>query len=417
MNGIIIISSKIGTPIWSREYFPSFGLGKSSSSGGLQQLVESEMNHHGIRDGAQGVVGDASSLVGKTQHISEMSVSGLLYALKLNSEMCFKETDHGNEEEAIQVDRQDSLVSKEPIHSNGNELLLKSFTFDNCILCFHEEFSSDLFCVGFFRKSFLMTSVVESLECEDQEVEFGHKITKAICDKFCILYGKKLTGSVRKSYKGFIPHLCAIYRHVVTDILEQTISDCMSYELQIEWIYACYDSTSKLIMPNETLMPPHNVNTSEKTQKSKKKKSVAINPQNLSDPSYMSRIGPMQWIVSNNAISKNLNHSQIYPLINQALTSYSNSLKILGQVEPCSESQMIKVRLTKSDISMSHSNTEYYVFRKSSTFLCFSLHSNMLDSNMQYIIQAHLDRLDSFLQSVQPDLVLSNSQSISNILN
>ena len=225
MNGILIISSKIGTPIWSREYVHSFGLRNEET----HQIKAKDVPLM-IKDGGEGVVGDITSLVAtKTHHISDMSLSGLLYALKLNGEMCFI---------------QDALNSSNIENELINFEILKSFEFGNCLLSFYESFDDNVYCVAIFDTIMLETSNFApdylNIGSEDQlnGTQFCNSITKNICDKFCDLFRKDIQNtSVRKAFKAFKPHLNVIYRDVILSIGKQLIYDCTCCDAKVGWLH------------------------------------------------------------------------------------------------------------------------------------------------------------------------------------
>jgi len=185
MNGLLIISSRIGTPIFSREYVPSFGL-LSSESIFMKMPATNESAE--VRDGAEGVIGESSSLVGKTQHISDISLSGLLYALKLNAEMCFKPLDVMLK--SVRDDTSSVIESVNDIdlmtyygrdESTPMEECLKSFSIGKSSLYFCEDLDTELFCVVFLDNFLLCETALG--DGRNKSEGMGRKIARSICHK------------------------------------------------------------------------------------------------------------------------------------------------------------------------------------------------------------------------------------------
>ncbi|KAL9653440.1 hypothetical protein ABK040_002075 [Willaertia magna] len=424
MNGFIILSSKIGTPIYSKELKESFGL-KEEDENNIERFEEKE-EHHLISSNDNVVIGEniIQAQEKETNKISDMGLSGLIFALKLNAEMCLKEQEEGN-----------------------NQMLLSYFSYNNTSIYFYENTVAQILCAVFLKKQILKE------EDEYNKEGIGYLITKELCDRFANKYKNILleqVGGIKRKFNNFQVEINSIYKLVLNQLLKSLTEEIYlqtNDNIICDWIYLCYSNELANYCDANLMTSFNNINNKNindyklKPTFSYRENQIPSSPSSQesltnsdfneyrtsftqkitklfqkkkvksSSIDFISEIiGPLQMIYSkekpkNNNLNNNLNSIfSTFCLLNQFLGMKGEKGKIM------------KLK----DIVNNNPNVNIHIFRKGILFLCFSMRINLKDvnsnNNNQYetifssIIKSYSNRIELFLQSIRDEkgLALNN---------
>jgi hypothetical protein len=166
MDGVILISSKVGVSIFTREFSPNYGL-----------PIE--------------------------QQQSDISLSGLIFALKLNA---------------------DFAVS----HSDSSKPSLTYFSFNGSSIHFYQHPTMDALCAVFTRYN------------DVPEFSIGEYFAKEICTRFCEKYPKVIASSkyTRRKFNSFNDDITAIWKEATVKLLS-CIQSKLLHLFTTHWIYLC----------------------------------------------------------------------------------------------------------------------------------------------------------------------------------
>jgi hypothetical protein len=205
MNGFVLIASKVGTPIFSKQYKPNFGLRLPSSSNDNNNVT-----------------------------LSDTSLSGLLFALKLNAEL-------SSQKQLSQFSFNDLSIhfyEHPDIHIMSAVFMNSSITNDNSIA----------------DTTTTTTTVTPNHTTPDSNEEWciGDYYARELCHRFAEQYPKvvsNLDRSARRRFDSFQPTLNSMWKdgckqyldHCIKQISAQTGDEMM-------WMFVAYshDYFSKL---------------------------------------------------------------------------------------------------------------------------------------------------------------------------
>lgn len=168
MDGFIILSSKAGVSIYAREFIPNFGL-----------KTEQQQN--------------------------EINLSGLIFALKLNSD----------------------FVISEPLDGKTS---LSSFSFSGSTIHFYQHPTFDILCAAF-----------TSYQSGPEDFSLGSYMAKEICTRFAAKYPKVVSSKkfIRRKFNSFDDELSGIWKEAATELMYYT-QEQMFRKFGTCWMYICY---------------------------------------------------------------------------------------------------------------------------------------------------------------------------------
>jgi hypothetical protein len=198
MDGVILLSSKVGVSILTREFTPNYGLPL-----GQQQ--------------------------------NDISLSGLIFALKLNADFAISQND-----------------SSKPS--------LSSFSFGGSTIHFYVHDTFDILCAVFTRYEVVA------------EFNLGDFFAREICNKFCEKYPKVVAAQkcVRRKFNSFNDEISLIWREATIKHLS-CIQQKLSEQFLSNWVYVCYSNDySSILNRISPLTLVNNLHRSEISKSSSK---------------------------------------------------------------------------------------------------------------------------------------------------